>query len=246
MNFRRMMIFTLAVLALCLTVAPSGYADQIVVPNANANSEGDASFSGGPFRLQQVYASSQFAVAGGPLIITQIAFRPDGDVGSAFTTTNSSLQLNLSTTSAAPDALSATFASNVGADDTVVRSGPATYGSAFTGPPGGPKDFDIVFVFTTPFTYDPTLGNLLLDIRSVDVFAPTEFEGQDTFGDSVSIMFGFINSPTGGVDDTFGFVTQFTFSPAAPTPVPEPATMLLLGTGLAGVAGAARRRRKSK
>lgn len=41
-----------------------------------------------------------------------------------------------------------------------------------------------------------------------------------------------------------GELTSFTQS-FGTNPIPEPATMLLLGTGLAGVAGKVRRRRKS-
>jgi hypothetical protein len=53
----------------------------------------------------------------------------------------------LSTTSANPNALSTTFANNIGADDTVVfGAGALALSSAFTGPAGGPKNFDIVII----------------------------------------------------------------------------------------------------
>src|SRR5205823_2210425 len=150
-------------------------ATNIVVPNSNATVEGNiansfpfniADFSLSSQRYQQVYSAAQFAAVSGPQLVTQIAFRPDASAGSAFTATLPNVQINLSSTSKAPDGLSTTFASNVGADDTIVHSGPLALSSAFSGPAGGPKAFDIVITLTTPFRYDPAAGNLLLDVRN--------------------------------------------------------------------------------
>jgi hypothetical protein len=217
---------------------------NVIVPSAETSVEGNsnnsfpfniAAFALSSQRYQQVYGSSEFS---GPFLITDIEFRPDAFTGAAFSSTLSSIQIDLSTTAAAVDGLSSTFAANVGSNDTVVFSGPLTLSSSDTGPAGGPKTFDIVIVLQTPFLYDPALGNLLLDVRNFGGGFTTSFDAQSTIGDSVSRVFSLTgaSSPTGNTD-TLGLITSFSGSA-----VPEPGTLALVGLGAAGLAW---RRRKS-
>src|SRR5690242_14491083 len=86
--------------------------DTLVVPNSMATS--DATFGSGNLRAsnwrsQTVYGSSQFP-PGIALIITELRYRPDRTFGSAFSTTIASFQVNLSTTTRSPEALSTAFA----------------------------------------------------------------------------------------------------------------------------------------
>jgi hypothetical protein len=177
-------------------------------------------------------------------LISQIIFRPDAFFQGPTTASFTGIQIDLSTTSRAPDALSATFADNVGADDTIVYNGSLTLSTAATGPAGGPKDFDVVINLQTDFLYNPAAGNLLMDITK-----PTQFTGalinldlQFTVGDSVSWVAGGqtnVNAPipTVGFPGTSGLVTRFTV-----TLVPEPSGLVLLVTALPAVAYAWRRR----
>lgn len=186
-------------------------AAPLVVPNSLATIEGNSnnafpfSIAASSMRYQQVFAASEFGTQ--PLTITQITFRPDGPAGNAFSTTLSNVQINLSTTSAAPDGLSSTFANNVGGDDTVVfPSGPLALSSLDTG--SGPRDFDIVINLTTPFVYDPSAGNLLFDARNFSGGSTTAFDHQFTPSDPVSRVFGAVGSST-GTPDTSGLVAAF-------------------------------------
>ena len=224
-----------------LAAVASAQAATLVVPNGLNTSEGNDN-NAFPFsiegaqipsmRYQQVYGSSQFgALSATGEFITEIRLRPDAANGSAFAATLPDIQINLSTTAAAPDGLSATFANNVGVDNTIVFSrGPLTTSSGFTGPAGGPKTFDIVIPLTTPFFYNPTRGNLLLDVRNYGGGTTTNFDSDTTTGDSISRVLsnslGNVNSPTANQVDTRGLVTQFT------TVVPEPAVSAIAALGL--------------
>jgi hypothetical protein len=217
-------------------------------PVPASQSYGDTSnlfpfFSGAGNALiyQQVYAGSQFsAFAPGGQDITQILFRVGGEAASrldhgAFATTIPLIQFTLSTTSATPDGLSPNLSSNLGADATTV------YGVAGVGSPlaissagsatGNPAPFDITVQLATPFHYDPSKGNLLLQIQNYSGAAsPTGIELDGTFntGDSVSraLNLGSATATTARTVDTTGLVTEFV---AAAVPEANASTLMALG-----------------
>jgi hypothetical protein len=215
----------------------------IVVPNAQAAAEGnDANL--GPFfdtsvRYQQVYSASEFGSTD-PVTISQISFRPDGAVsGSSLVIFFNSVQIDLSTTSSTPTTLSTTFADNVGADNATVFNSFVFGNFPVTGPAGGPKDFTITFNIT-PFTYDPSAGDLLLDVRA--------FESGGGISDNLDAQSGSpfrahvdasgIGSTTGAVFPT-GLVTRFEVSAVA---VAEPSALPLVAVAMLIAMGAMRRR----
>jgi hypothetical protein len=217
-----------SLMLILLSLSLSVYGAHIVIPNALENVEGD-SWDAWPFnitgffwdsmRYQQLYEASDFGSLTDPELVTQIAFRPDGEIGGSFTSTLTDIQINLSTTSASA-ALSNVFANNVGPDEAVVYSGALSLSSNSTGPVGGPKEFDIVITLQTPFLYDPSAGNLLLDVRNFDGGATVPF---DTVGNSLgseaapraysSTVDGVLD-PSGNAD-TFGLITKFITTPAS-------------------------------
>jgi hypothetical protein len=155
------------IFAMCSAVLGS----TIVVPNAAKGTVGndtDNNADVGDFRSQLLIGSGQFASVGGSLLIDQISIRASPGTGPSSITFNS-LSLFLSTSSKFPNTggplMSTTFADNVGPDNTLVfSSGPLTLTSPGCSGPGV-CPFDMSFLFTTPFLYDPTKGRLLIDLN---------------------------------------------------------------------------------
>src|SRR5262249_32209613 len=196
-------------------VATSASTASTVIPNANTNVEGDFS-NGFPFhisafslpsmRYQQIYASSQFTGGG---VIDQIRFRKDVSAGTNFSTSNIDVKINLSYSATSPTAPSNIFANNVGAGVVTVFDGLLSLSSTGT---CTPNPFDIVIAVANSFNYDPTQGNLLVDVFMRNSPVTTFF---DAVGNSPGVTSRIFSNNT--VNDTSGssfqsgLVTRFDF-----------------------------------
>ncbi len=192
-----------------------------VVPNGLEDTAGNSNqgaLNGNlrPTRHQQVYAGNEVTAG----IITSIFFRQDevyGTVAATCTLTNATVVL--SSTTVAVDALSTTFADNLGADATVVFQGDLVISTTDT--TSNPRPFEIHIPFTTPFTFNPGPNiNLVVDITLPDQDTDIVCGGFPTIDrqlhpfDSVSSVFCWNGScsptfDTAPATDPQGLVTLF-------------------------------------
>jgi hypothetical protein len=190
-------------------------ADEVVVPNAYANAEGGLALPNAtdPRRAMLVYDASQFAAFGGPMLITQLAVRPNSAQPGPGSLTDHNSRTFLSTTSQSPAMMSTNFADYIGPDYTLV-SGVAkiAYTTANLPGPGNTRQFDVVVPFDTPFHYDPSAGNLLVEFQE----GPPATEGTIIFdfamGDPTVNLLLAVGSSTADSGNVagLGFVMQFT------------------------------------
>jgi len=193
--------------------------------------------NGEPSRYQQVYAAGAFggAMAIGALTFHHTQVSPgDGEFAPV------TLALSFSITSRGPGALSTVFDDNVGMGArhfaTVTLAGSAAAPS-FT-------------IAGTPFDYDPSLGNLLVDWRILGPGDPSRPFFFNTYFDAD--YDGLVTSAVvdaewvPGLRETSAFPEALvtTFTPAV-SAVPEPATMALVATGLATLGVVVRLRRRA-
>jgi hypothetical protein len=198
---------------------------------------------------QILYPASQFP---GTEDISSIQFRGyPGSSISSFTAGSfsvSNVTISLSTTSATEmgaNELSPTYASNVGANNEVVYTGPLTLTTTDTNVPGGTtKVFDYNVTLQDAFTYDPSQGNLLLDVNipagatvSGAGFGFVTFDEVNDLNDGLASI---VSNGTPGATGTYSTaapITQFTTAS-----VPEPASIGMICAGAMGLL--ARRRRE--
>ena len=222
-----------AAAALMLGVAVSGTASAGVITFGHNNLGNGFPFSSPKYtpEYQQVYDGSFFP---GPVDITQITFFPALAQLPAIT---GNFTLDLSTTSAGPTTLSTVYANNIGANNALFFSGPVSSVFSFTG---------------NPFLFDPSKGNLLLDVF-VNTPSPVNSALAGGCSTDTNRVFNFVFANGLGPaaignssqcnPNSFGLETQFTFAVAK---VPEPSELSLFGVGLLGLLGiGAMRRRKN-
>jgi hypothetical protein len=221
-------------LAACAFFVCAAVPAQALIVSASSNLDGNCypfgcpSTDWGP-EYQQVYNSGLFP---GPMTIGSLRFYHSYhvDIG---TLNSGTYVISLSTTSKAVNGLdNSNLANNLGPDDTTV----------FTGllPPSVPFGSFFDIFFDVGFPYDPSDGNLLIDVFSNTGSGGYAFLDAGIFDDNSS---GRAYSADSGGRDTrsYGLLTGFNEGHA--NAVPEPATLPLVGLSLLGAAVARRRRR---
>ncbi len=218
-------------LIIVLGATGQALADLMIAPNLPHYLNNGIPFASnsGKTRYQQVYDSSIFT---SPISIESLAFSP-----SISDTYTANIRIGLGYTSNEPGGLSADLNSNVLGSLTSVFHD-SHFSQNIT---GGSETFSLVFNFSSsPFLYDPNLGNLLMDIR-INKQGSDAFFSRFPAGSGLSSR-AYDSETFGNGSSDVGLRTLIGFAPVEVAPVLEPSTMLLLASGLMGLVGAGRKK----
>ena len=170
---------------------------------------------GNGLRSQHIYPASDFAgQLDGRNRMVSMAWRPDVTVTGPLSN-SSTVQLRMSTTDATPGGASTTFAHNTGPDETLVFEGPVQFTTQGAASPGGPPHaFDYLFEFNrSTFDYDPSQGNLLVDITFTNITGTPPRVDTQTTNESHIVSVPNAAAAIATNISNERVVTQFTFVP---------------------------------
>jgi hypothetical protein len=220
----RKLLFAIVLLAVVLPFN-AALADSIIASNPG----GHVAFNVIPFgslfgsgRYQEIYSSSLFT---GPMEITSLAFSPQDT-----TFYSANVDLRMTTTNVQVGNLSPNLDDNFSIPLTDVYSNP-NFGENVI---GGSETFSLIFNLTNPFIYDPAQGNLLFDLV---ISNQNQNLGFSRSGTGPILSRAYNSQGFGDGADGVGLRTEIGFNQ-----VPEPSTLLMLGTGIFAMAGTVRRR----
>lgn len=189
-----------------------------------------------PFRCneavyQQFYSAASFDA---PIEILSMAFRLNGNSYGRYLFDYDAVRITLSTAATDMAAPGLTLEGNLGADALVVHDAP--YQEWIDGEGAGRQMFRLVFNFDQPFAYDPSAGDLLMQISldygsMLTTTAYLDYGFDPAFTRVARFVQGGVQAKVG-----LGIVTRFSDRHGVPN-VPVPAAGPMAGALLLGAVG---------
>ncbi|MCA8966266.1 MAG: hypothetical protein KDC48_15400, partial [Planctomycetes bacterium] len=199
-------------------VIPAG-CDVAAGNSSNAFPWGTTASTWGGLRLMCVYGATNFTTqnVNSPILITQLKWRPDNNAptytGGIFTTAT----VQLSTSPTGYGGVTTNYATNHGPDLTTVYSGSVTH----TATPGSAAwtvtSWCVDITLTTPFLYDPSQGDLVIDVDyptgSFTGGSVGQMDVQSTGSNSARIFASSMYPAANGTSQNHGVVVDVGYLP---------------------------------
>ncbi|MBL8753497.1 MAG: PKD domain-containing protein [Planctomycetes bacterium] len=215
---------TLAVVALA-SVASAQL--SLVVPNGLAATEGNSSTAypwqrtTAVIHVQYCYDSTHFTNQGitYPIIVNNLKWRANSSTTATTGGTYSNVTIDMSTSPLDQALQTTTFANNHGANLATVYAGSVVVAPTASVPAGTPNSY-YVDLPIAPFLYDPTQGDLVVDMRFPAgswVGGTAAIVDCQTTGSLVSRMYNLTSdtAPTGTVQQNVGVTMEVGYAPAS-------------------------------